>query len=262
MESYLETTGRIFDIQRYSIHDGGGIRTIVFLKGCPLRCKWCCNPEGQHYNVEKMTLGGKEKIVGQDVTVGEIIDIVERDRIYYRRSGGGLTLSGGESLTQPDFAVALLRAAKERGINTAMESTGFADFSVISRYLPYLDLYLMDIKHMNSAKHKEFTSQPNELILENARKITDAGTRLIVRTPVIPTFNATKEEIGEIAKFASSLKGVTQMHILPYHRIGTDKYKGLNRDYSLTGIEPPSKELMNELLEVVDSYGLKGQIGG
>ena len=258
----LDVKGRIFDIQRYSIHDGGGIRTIVFLKGCPLRCKWCCNPEGQHYNVEKMTLGGKEKIVGQDVTVGEIIDIVERDRIYYRRSGGGLTLSGGESLTQPDFAVALLKTAKERGINTAMESTGFADFSVISRYLPYLDLYLMDIKHMNSAKHKEFTSQPNELILENAKKITDAGARLIVRTPVIPTFNATKEEIGEIAKFASSLKGVTQMHILPYHRIGTDKYKGLNRDYSLTRIEPPSKELMNELLEVVNSYGLKGQIGG
>lgn len=258
----LDVKGRIFDIQRYSIHDGGGIRTIVFLKGCPLRCKWCCNPEGQHYNVEKMTLGGKEKIVGQDVTVGEIIDIVERDRIYYRRSGGGLTLSGGESLTQPDFAVALLKTAKERGINTAMESTGFADFSVISRYLPYLDLYLMDIKHMNSAKHKEFTSQPNELILENAKKITDAGARFIVRTPVIPTFNATKEEIGEIAKFASSLKGVTQMHILPYHRIGTDKYKGLNRDYSLTGIEPPSKELMNELLEVVNSYGLKGQIGG
>ncbi len=258
----LDVKGRIFDIQRYSIHDGGGIRTIVFLKGCPLRCKWCCNPEGQHYEIEKMTLGGKEKIVGKDVTVGEIIDIIERDRIYYRRSGGGLTLSGGESLTQPDFAVALLKAAKERGINTAMESTGFADFSVISRYLPYLDLYLMDIKHINSAKHKEFTSQPNERILENAVKITNAGTRLIVRTPVIPTFNATKEEIGEIAKFASSLKGVTEMHILPYHRIGTDKYKGLGRDYSLTGIEPPSKELMNELLAVVESYGLKGQIGG
>lgn len=258
----LETRGRIFDIQRYSIHDGGGIRTIVFLKGCPLRCKWCCNPEGQCYNVEKMTLGGKEKIVGKDVTVGEIIDIIERDRIYYRRSGGGLTLSGGEALTQPDFAVALLKAAKERGINTAMESTGFADFSVISRYLPYLDLYLMDIKHINSAKHREFTSQPNERILENAKKITDAGTRLIVRTPVIPSFNATKEEIADIAKFASGLKGVKEMHILPYHRIGTDKYKGLGREYSLTGIEPPSKELMNELLAVVESYGLKGQIGG
>ena len=258
----LEIKGRIFDIQRFSVHDGGGIRTIVFLKGCPLRCKWCCNPEGQHYNIEKMTLGGKEKIVGRDVTVGEIIDVIERDRVYYRRSGGGLTLSGGECLTQPDFAVALLKAAKERGINTAIESTGFADFSVISRYLPYLDLYLMDIKHMNSAKQKEFTSQPNEKILENARKITNAGTKLIVRTPVIPTFNDTKEEIAAIAEFARSLRGVKEMHILPYHRIGMDKYKGLGREYSLTGIELPSKELMNELLEVVESYGLKGQIGG
>lgn len=258
----LEIKGRIFDIQRFSVHDGGGIRTIVFLKGCPLRCKWCCNPEGQHYDIEKMTLGGKEKIVGRDVTVGEIIDVIERDRVYYRRSGGGLTLSGGECLAQPDFAVALLKAAKERGINTAIESTGFADFSVISRYLPYLDLYLMDIKHMNSAKHKEFTSQPNEKILENARKITNAGTRLIVRTPVIPTFNDTKEEIAAIAEFARSLRGVKEMHILPYHRIGMDKYKGLGREYSLTGIEPPSKEFMNELLEVVESYGLKGQIGG
>ncbi len=115
---------------------------------------------------------------------------------------------------------------------------------------------------MNSAKHKEFTSQPNEKILENARKITNAGTRLIVRTPVIPTFNDTKEEIAAIAEFARSLRGVKEMHILPYHRIGTDKYKGLGREYSLTGIEPPSKELMNELLEVVESYGLKGQIGG
>lgn len=258
----LEIKGRIFDIQRFSVHDGGGIRTIVFLKGCPLRCKWCCNPEGQHYDIEKMTLGGKEKIVGRDVTVGEIIDVIERDRVYYRRSGGGLTLSGGECLTQPDFAVALLKAAKERGINTAIESTGFADFSVISRYLPYLDLYLMDIKHMNSAKHKEFTSQPNEKILENARKITNAGTRLIVRTPVIPTFNDTKEEIAAIAEFARSLRCVKEMHILPYHRIGMDKYKGLGREYSLTGIEPPSKEHMSELLEVVESYGLKGQIGG
>lgn len=258
----LEIKGRIFDIQRFSVHDGGGIRTIVFLKGCPLCCKWCCNPEGQHYDIEKMTLGGKEKIVGRDVTVGEIIDVIERDRVYYRRSGGGLTLSGGECLAQPDFAVALLKSAKERGIDTAIESTGFADFSVISRYLPYLDLYLMDIKHMNSAKHKEFTSQPNEKILENARKITNAGTRLIVRTPVIPTFNDTKEEIAAIAEFARSLRGVKEMHILPYHRIGMDKYKGLGREYSLTGIEPPSKEHMNELLEVVESYGLKGQIGG
>ncbi|MCQ2399948.1 MAG: glycyl-radical enzyme activating protein, partial [Clostridia bacterium] len=239
------------------------IRTIVFLKGCALKCRWCCNPESQHFETEQMTLNGKTKTVGRDVTALEVLETVEKDRIYYERSGGGLTLSGGESLLQPDFATALLRGAKDRGINTAMESTGFADFSVIERYLPYLDTYLMDIKHINSAKHKEFTGQPNEKILENAQKIARSGkVNLIIRTPVIPTFNATKEEIGDIAEFAKGLVGVQEMHILPYHRIGMDKYAGLQREYSLKDIEPPSKELMNELLEVVESYHLKGQIGG
>ncbi len=260
--SYLSQTGRIFDIQRFSIHDGPGIRTIVFLKGCPLRCRWCCNPESQSYEIQEMTLGGKTKIVGRDVTVAEVLEEVEKDRVYYKRSGGGMTLSGGESLTQPDFATSLLRGAKEISINTAMESTGFADFSVIERYLEYLDLYLMDIKHIDREKHKAFTTQYNDRILENAKKIAESDTRLIIRTPVIPTFNATKEEIAEIAKFASSLKGVEEMHLLPYHRIGSDKYVGLGREYTMKDIEPPSKELMNELLEVVKSFGLKGQIGG
>ena len=261
MEEYLKTTGRIFDIQRFSVHDGPGIRTIVFLKGCFLRCKWCCNPESQKREIEEMTLQGKTKIVGSDVTVEEVMKEVERDRIYYDRSGGGLTLSGGESLAQPEFAVALLKAAKESGINTAMESTGFNKYEVIEKYLPYLDLYLLDIKHMNSDKHKEFTSVPNELILENAKKLAKDAKRLIVRTPVIPTFNATKEEIRDIARYAKSI-GVKEMHILPYHRLGKDKYYGLGRVYELEHIEPPSKELMNELLDVVLSEGLKGQIPG
>ncbi|MBO4262395.1 MAG: glycyl-radical enzyme activating protein [Clostridia bacterium] len=262
MEDHLSVKGRIFDIQRFSVHDGPGIRTIVFLKGCPLRCRWCCNPESQEYGIQQMTLAGKTKTVGRDVTVGEVIEEVERDRVYYKRSGGGMTLSGGESLMQPAFATALLAAAKDRSINTAMESTGFAEFSVIEKYLAVLDLYLMDIKHINREKHKEFTSQYNDRILENAKKIAASGVKLIIRTPVIPTFNATKAEIAEIAKFASSLKGVEEMHLLPYHRIGSDKYAGLGREYSLKGIEPPTKELMEELLAVVNSFGLRGQIGG
>ena len=262
MDSYLNIKGRIFDIQRFSVHDGPGIRTIVFLKGCRLRCRWCCNPESQRYDTELMTIAGKTKIVGRDVTVAEALAEVERDRVYYDRSGGGMTLSGGESLAQPEFAPALLRAAKENGINTAMESTGFADYEVIQKYLPYLDVYLMDIKHMNSEKHKAFTKRPNELILENARKIAKDAKKLIIRTPVIPTFNATVEEIRDIARFAKSLGTVEQMHILPYHRIGSDKYAGLGREYTLKDIEPPSKELMKELLDVVNSEGLKGQIGG
>ena len=119
---YKKTKGRIFDIQRFSIHDGNGIRTIVFLKGCVLRCRWCCNPESQEYDIQTMMVQGKPKIIGQDITVEEVMETVEKDRPYYRRSGGGLTLSGGESLCQPEFARDLLRAAKEVGINTAMES--------------------------------------------------------------------------------------------------------------------------------------------
>lgn len=262
MQDFMNVKGRIFDIQRFSVHDGPGIRTIVFLKGCPLRCRWCCNPESQEFHVQEMTIAGKTKIVGRDVTVSEIMEEVEKDRAYYARSGGGMTLSGGESLCQPEFAVSLLRAAKENGINTAMESTGFADYSVIERYLPYLDVYLMDIKHINSDKHREFTSRPNEIILENARKIAQNAKKLIIRTPVIPTFNATVDEIRDIAEFAKSLGTVEELHLLPYHRIGSDKYAGIGREYSMKNIEPPSKELMNELLSVVESVGLRGQIGG
>lgn len=262
MQDFMNVKGRIFDIQRFSVHDGPGIRTIVFLKGCPLRCRWCCNPESQEFHVQEMTIAGKTKIVGRDVTVSEIMEEVEKDRAYYARSGGGMTLSGGESLCQPEFAVSLLRAAKENGINTAMESTGFADYFVIERYLPYLDVYLMDIKHINSDKHREFTSRPNEIILENARKIAQNAKKLIIRTPVIPTFNATVDEIRDIAEFAKSLGTVEELHLLPYHRIGSDKYAGIGREYSMKNIEPPSKKLMNELLSVVESVGLRGQIGG
>ncbi len=259
---YSSTKGRIFDIQRFSIHDGPGIRTIVFLKGCPLRCKWCCNPESQRFEIEQMTMGGKVKTVGRDVTAGEVIGEVERDMMYYKRSGGGLTLSGGETLTQPDFAVALLALAHECGMNTAIESTGFADYSIIERILPHLDLFLMDIKHIDGDKHKAFTGQPNDKILANAQRIARSPVKLIIRTPVVPGFNDTEEEIGAIARFAASLPGVEEMHLLPYHRIGSDKYKGLGREYSLSHIEPPSKEHMQKLLEVVNKCGVRGQIGG
>ena len=261
MMSDLETKGRIFDVQRFSVHDGPGIRTIIFLKGCFLRCKWCCNPEGQEREIQTMTLNGKTKTVGQDISVEDVMEIVERDRNYYQRSGGGLTLSGGECLGQIDFARSLLKVAKERGINTAIETTSFISYEKIQTLIPYVDTYLMDIKHMNSEKHKEFTGQRNELILENARKIAKDFPKLIIRTPVIPTFNDTVDEIREIAKYAREI-GVSEMHILPYHRLGRDKYYGLGRTYSLEGIEPPSKELMNTLLEVVKQEGLKAQIGG
>ncbi len=264
MEDWLNTTGRIFDIQRYSIHDGPGIRTIVFLKGCALRCRWCCNPESQEYDIQTMTVNGEPKVVGEDVTVREVMETVERDRQYYRRSGGGLTLSGGESLLQPAFAGALLAEAKSRGIHTAMESMGFADWDVIREILPHLDLYLMDIKHTDPEKHREFTGKSNERMLENARKIAASGlTDLVIRVPVVPTFNATPQEIGDIARFADKLPGVKEIHLLPYHRLGEDKYAGLGREYLMSGILPPENEEMEMLKKTVENVSrLQCRIGG
>lgn len=262
MQDYYNEKGRIFDIQRFSVHDGPGIRTIIFLKGCAMRCRWCCNPESQRHETEIMNTDGKEKIIGEDITAKEAMERVMKDMAYYRRSGGGLTLSGGECLLQPDFSAALLRIAQENGISTAIESTANVPFENIEKVLPYLDVFLMDVKNMNSEKHKAFTGSTNERILANAKAIAKKAKRLIIRVPVIPTFNATDFEISEIAKFASSLDNVTEIHLLPYHRLGTDKYRWLGREYTLEGISPPGDELMNRFLKIAESFGLKAQIGG
>ena len=260
--SHLDTKGRIFNIQRFSIHDGPGIRTIVFLKGCYMRCAWCCNPESQSYDVETLIEGGRSKTVGRDVTVAEIMPEVLADMPYYRRSGGGLTLSGGEVLAQADFARDLLRAAKEAGLNTAIETAASLPYSEIEKLLPYLDLVMMDIKLMDSARHKEYTGMPNELILENARRLSECGVPLIIRTPVIPGVNDSDADIRAIARFARTLRGAEGYHLLPYHRLGSDKYTGLGRRYSLSEIQPPSREKMEHLLTVAEESGLKCQIGG
>ena len=261
---YLDTKGRIFDVQKYSVHDGPGIRTIVFLKGCVLRCRWCCNPESQEYRIQNMKVLGEDKVIGRDVTVREMIEEVEKDRAYYYRSGGGITLSGGECMCQADFSRDLLRAAKERGINTAVESMACAPWEKIEQVLPYLDVYLMDIKHMDQEKHKEFTGRANGLMLENARRVALYGkTRLVIRVPVIPTFNDSVEEIQAIARFAASLPGVNKIHLLPYHRLGQDKYEGLGRPYFMEGILPPTAEHMQMLKNAVLAVCSLGcRIGG
>ena len=271
MENYYDQTGRIFDIQRFSIHDGPGIRTIVFLKGCYLRCRWCCNPESQEYGIQSLTLNGVTKTVGQDITVGELMEDLCKDEAYYRRSGGGITLSGGEAMAQPDFAEAILRACHARGYNTAIETTAFADREVVARLIPHIDHVMMDIKHMDSIKHRAFTGQPNEKILDNARYIAEHANHLVIRVPVVPGFNDTTAEIAAIARFAASLPGVRELHLLPYHRLGQDKYEGLGREYTLAQLTPPTAAKMQELKEAAEGEaqrltgqadGLRVQIGG
>ncbi len=257
-----QVRGRIFDIQKFSTHDGPGIRTVVFLKGCILRCRWCCNPESQSHRIERMETARGTKIVGKDVTVGEVMQKVLQDTAYYRRSGGGLTLSGGEALCQEEFVTALLREAKANGIHTAVETTACLPWYMIEPQLPYLDTVLMDIKHTDSLKHEQFTGMRNELILDNAKKIAASGAHLIIRVPTIPTFNATEDEIRGIARFAASLPGVNEIHLLPYHRLGYDKYTGLSRDYGMGDIPTPDAALMESLRRVAESEGLKAVIGG
>ena len=260
--SYYDTTGRIFDVQRFSVHDGPGIRTIVFLKGCRLRCRWCCNPESQEWDIQKMIINGEQKIVGEDTTVERVIAEVVKDEAFYRRSGGGLTLSGGEAMCQPDFAIDLCRAAHDYGINTAIETTAAVPEDVVARVIPHIDYVLMDIKHMNSDKHKAFTGKGNEQILSNARYIAKNAHDLTIRVPVIPGFNDTSEEISAIAKFANSLPSVTRLHLLPYHRLGQNKYDGLGRKYDFENVATIPDEKMSYLLDVARESGLVCQIGG
>lgn len=259
---YLKARGRIFDIQRYSIHDGPGIRTIVFLKGCPLRCRWCCNPEGQRYDADKMRVGNDIKTYGEDISVEELLPRLICDEFYFRRSGGGITLSGGECLAQPDFAPHILHACNDLGYNTAIETTGYSSWENIKKYLPYTNYVLMDIKHINPQKHKEFTGVNNDIILENALNFAKSGVDLTIRVPVIPGFNNTPEEIEAIACFAAKLPNVKNLHLLPYHRLGEGKYEGLGREYSMHGIEPMDKEFVNTLLKTAQKSGLNCRIGG
>ena len=257
----MATLGRTFNIQRFSIHDGPGIRTIVFFKGCPMRCAWCCNPESQSFEIEEMYEAGRVKTVGRDVMVADVMPEILADLPYYRRSGGGVTLSGGEVLCQSTFAAELLSECKSAGLHTAIESAATLSYDKIERLLPYLDLYLMDIKHMDPAKHKEFTTHDNTLILENARRVAKSGVELVIRTPVVPGFNDTEEQILAIARFAKEI-GAKEYHLLPYHRLGSDKYDGLSRAYAMKDIEPPEKEKMQYLLSVAERTGITCQIGG
>lgn len=305
MDSSLVNKGIIFDIQRFSVHDGPGIRTIVFFKGCPLRCRWCSNPESQHkesqvmfiqrncigcghctrecpkgalsftpsFHVDhdKCQLCGKCVEVcypealnfsGYSRSVEEVMETLVKDRIHYKRSGGGITLSGGEPLAQPEFAEALLKACKARGWHTAIETTAFTSEMVLDKVLPWLDLVLLDIKHMDGRKHQEYTGRSNEPILHNAKYISQFSVPMIIRVPVIPTFNSEVHEIEDIASFASSIKGVKELHLLPYHRLGESKYGYLNRDYLMKEIKSPTNEYMETLKKVVEGKGLICKIGG
>lgn len=299
-----EMEGVLFNIQRYSLHDGPGIRTIPFFKGCPLSCKWCSNPESQHpkpelifkksdcircgkcieackqqaLSVSNAFFIDRERCIqcgkctqvcptqalemkGKRMTVADVMRELQKEENLYRRSGGGITLSGGEPLAQPDFARELLKACKEKGWHTAMETTGFTTPEVIADVFPYVDLALTDIKAINPAIHLANTGIENSQILENLLRISFL-TKTIVRIPVIPGVNDNPEEIHNIAEFARLMSNVDTLHLLPYHSFGENKYGLLGRIYPMGEADSIAESKMELLKREVESSGFHCHIGG
>jgi pyruvate formate lyase activating enzyme len=297
--------GNIFDVQRFSIHDGPGIRTVVFFKGCPLHCPWCSNPESQNSTPELLYSrsrclrcgscvsvcpeealaladdgviiersrcvpcdecsqacpSGVLRLAGRRVTAAEVLDEVARDSIFYQHSGGGMTLSGGEPLVQPDFALALLEGARALGFHSAVETNGLTSPEIIRRVLSQTDLILYDIKHMHSARHRAATGETNTAILENARLAATLGSEMMIRVPVIPGFNDDLSQITAIGKFAREL-GISELHLLPYHRYGITKYASLGRAYTLSEANAPTQSQMDSFRDELQALGLRVRIGG
>jgi pyruvate formate lyase activating enzyme len=296
-------TGRIFDIQRFSIHDGPGIRTTVFLKGCPLRCLWCGNPESisreplLSYIAEKCIACGQclpacpakalsadatahavlnrarctrcgacaghcdpkaLEMVGRDATVEDVLAVVLRDHEYYAASGGGLTLSGGEPLAQPEFAEALLNAAKIEGLHCAVETSGYASYDAIERLRPFVDLWLYDFKESDPRLHAKFTGVWNSQILANLQRLHDGGAKILLRCPMIPQHNARLEHLDGIAALAHKLTKLEGVELLPYYDLWRGKLKRLGLVTELPAtVKPPPVATVNSWIAYLRQRGVR-----
>lgn len=296
--------GLVFNIMRFSLHDGPGIRTTVFLKGCPLRCDWCHNPESLSPAPEVIFFedrcvragecvracpngalrldgrlildplrcrrcgdcgetcpAGARQLVGRWMTVPDVLAEVLRDQVFFDESGGGITISGGEPLMQPDFLEALLTACHARGLGTVVETSGFAETGIVRRIAAAVDLFLYDVKLIDRDRHRQFTGVNNDLILRNLALLAERGGPLIVRVPVVPGVNDGEDDVESLSRFLSPL-GLRRVDLLPYHRIGSDKYRRLHLPYRMEGVEPPSAERMERLAARLRTDGFTVRIGG
>ena len=233
--------GLVRDVEHSATKDGPGIRTDVFLKGCPLRCIWCHNPESWSFRSETVDdpVRGGKLTYGKERTVADVLEEVLRDKPFYDASGGGLTLSGGEPLAQAKFAAALLRAAKESGVRTAVETCGHLPRTVLEEVRPHLDLWLYDIKGMDGELHRRHTGVDNALILENLRWLDEAGAQIVLRCPMIPGLNDSEPNLVKLASLADSLKGVSRIDVEPYSPFGTDKGRQLGLKVYEAPLPPP-----------------------
>ncbi len=261
-----QVKGIIFDIKKYSIHDGPGIRSTIFLKGCPLQCWWCHNPEGQNTEpqiIKKTTPSFRAKrVVGREVSVQEIMQEIQKDIVFYDESGGGVTFSGGEPLMQPDFLYSLLAECKEQEIHTAVDTCGYASSEIIGKISEMVDLFLYDLKIMDKEKHLKYTGATNELILDNLKQISQGGHRVIIRIPIVPEITDTTEDMDQMLAFISRLKTIREVSLLPYNQLGSEKYKRFNLTNKMENVTSTPSEKMSEIKNRFENRGYRVKIGG
>lgn len=257
----IENKGIVFDIQRFSLHDGPGIRTCVFLKGCPLHCAWCSNPESQGREPEDMwsRRSGRSITVGSSMTVDEVMAVVERDRAYYEHSGGGMTLSGGEFMLQPEFSAALIDAAHERGISVVGETSGLAQTSHFVDLVDRLDYVMMDLKHHDATGHFEATGARNPLILRNAAYLANSRTKHLFRIPVVPGVNDSRSDADAFASLLVEY-GIPEVELVLFHQYGKGKYADLNRQYSFDDAKSLTSGDVTEFRDRLELAGIKTSV--
>jgi pyruvate formate lyase activating enzyme len=298
--------GLVFNVQRFSVNDGPGIRTTVFLKGCPLHCKWCHNPESispdeqlvlradrcvrcgdcfalcKNHAVRRLDGGfttvrdvcvecgecievcnaEAREIAGKEMSIAEVMKEVEKDVIFYEQSGGGASFSGGEPLLQHEFLCALLEACREKGIHTVVDTTGFTSTEKLKKVSTFVDLFLFDLKTLDDQKHREYIGVSNSLILSNLKRLAEWGKEVIVRIPIIPGVNDDPAGIRDSGSFVASLGNVSEIHLLPYHTIGVEKYKRLGMEYEMEKTVPPSADDLSTIVKELRNYVATVSIGG
>jgi pyruvate formate lyase activating enzyme len=241
-EKNMAVTGTVFDIKRYAVHDGPGIRTTVFFKGCPLQCWWCHNPEGIDPAPQRILESGigkiqRKRILGEEMTVNRVLREIEKETIFYDESGGGVTFSGGEPLMQPRFLAALARGCRELGIHTALDTCGHAPTALFDEIRADVDVFLYDLKLIDSGLHRKYTGVDNELILENLNRLDEWGEEVIIRFPVIPGITDTPENLRQMGAHLKTLRNRPRIDLLPYHRMARGKYERLDMAYRMVSFE-------------------------
>jgi len=266
IDAMEKTSGTIFRIKKYALHDGPGIRTTIFLKGCPLACWWCHNPEGLNPRPEAMEpaegSAQRTEIVGKEVSVKQVMAEIEKDTIFYDDSGGGATFSGGEPLLQPGFLQRLLMQCAEKEIHTVLDTSGNAARQSVSEIVPNVDMILFDLKIIDDERHRHYTGVSNRLILENLKIIARSGKPVHIRFPVIPGITDSTDNVRQVSETIHALGTIQNIDLLPYHKTADAKYRRLGMENKMAGKDSPSQAALDGIRCVFEEFGFQVRIGG